>query len=251
MMIVFLTAALYASAQSKVRGTVTDEQGEPIMGASVIVDGTSNGTVTDLNGNFTINNVPKNAKINISYVSFVTQHITFTGQPEMKVVLKEDHLALNEVVVVGYGVQRKSDVTGALAHIDSKQLTEMPVTNAFEGMQGKTAGVDITNSQRPGTVGNINIRGQRSINASSSPLYVVDGMIIQNNGIDGINPQDIESIEVLKDASATAVYGARGANGVILVTTKKGKDGAVKLNYSGTVTFSNLSDVAKYMSASE
>lgn len=228
-----------------------DNLGEPIVGASVIVSGTSNGSVTDLDGNFSVNNVPDNGQLTISYVGFITQKIPVSGKTQFRVILKEDNLNLNEVVVVGYGVQRKSDVTGSLAHIDSKELTAMPVSNAFEGMQGKTAGVDITNSQRPGTVGSISIRGQRSISASSSPLYVVDGMIIQNNGIDGINPQDIESIEVLKDASATAIYGARGANGVVIVTTKKGKTGTVSVNYSGSVTFSTLKDVADWMTASQ
>ena len=118
-------------------------------------------------------------------------------------------------------------------------------------MQGKTAGVDITSSQRPGEVGNINIRGQRSINAEQGPLYVVDGMVIQNGGIENINPSDIEAIDILKDASATAIYGSRGANGVILVTTKKGKEGKVTLNYSGTVTFETLHDVTEMMSAAE
>ncbi len=238
------------SAQNKLTGTVLDESGEPVIGASVLVQGTSTGSVTDLDGHFTIPSVPGKGTLVISYVGFKTQRVSL-GQSSYTIILKEDHEQLDEVVVVGYGVQRKSDVTGALAHIDSKQITSMPVGNALEGMQGKTAGVDITNSQRPGTVGSISVRGQRSIGASSAPLYVVDGMIMQNNGIDGINPNDIESIEVLKDASATAIYGARGANGVILVTTKRGKAGAVQVNYAGTFTFSHLSDVAEWMGASE
>lgn len=225
--------------------------GEPVIGVSVKVVGTTNGAVTDLDGNFTLTNVPKNATVEISYIGYTTQKVSVAGKSDLKVTLQEDNKALDEVVVVGYGVQRKSDVTGALAHLDSKDLTAMPVKDALEGMQGKTAGVDITNSQRPGTVGSITIRGQRSIGASSSPLYVVDGMIIQNGGIENINPQDIESIEVLKDASATAIYGARGANGVVLVTTKKGKEGKVTLNYAGTVTFSTLHDVTKMMNATQ
>lgn len=213
----------YAMAQKTISGTVTDTNGEPIIGASVLVKGTSQGVVTDLDGRYILKDVADKATLSISYVGYKPQNISTNGRASINITLKEDNELLDEVVVVGYGVQRKSDVTGALAHIDSKDLTAMPVSNALEGMQGKTAGVDITNSQRPGTVGSITIRGQRSISASSSPLYVVDGMIIQNNGIDGINPNDIESIEVLKDASATAVYGARGANGVVIVTTKKEK----------------------------
>ena len=218
-----VNAATNVVQQAKtVKGTVVDNMGEPVIGASVKVVGTTNGAVTDLDGNFTLTNVPKNATVEISYIGYIAQKISVAGKSDLKVTLQEDNKALDEVVVVGYGVQRKSDVTGALAHLDSKDLTAMPVKDALEGMQGKTAGVDITNSQRPGTVGSITIRGQRSIGASSAPLYVVDGMIIQNGGIENINPQDIESIEVLKDASATAIYGARGANGVVLVTTKRG-----------------------------
>lgn len=161
-----------------VKGTVIDNNGEAVIGASIKVDGTTNGTVTDLDGNFTLSNVPKNAILEISYIGYTTQKINVAGKNIITVTLQEDNKALDEVVVVGYGVQRKSDVTGALAHLDSKDLTAMPVKDALEGMQGKTAGVDITNSQRPGTVGNITIRGQRSITADSGPLYVVDGMII-------------------------------------------------------------------------
>ena len=241
----------YAMAQKTISGTVTDTNGEPIIGASVLVKGTSQGVVTDLDGRYILKDVADKATLSISYVGYKPQNISTNGRASINITLKEDNELLDEVVVVGYGVQRKSDVTGALAHIDSKDLTAMPVSNALEGMQGKTAGVDITNSQRPGTVGSITIRGQRSISASSSPLYVVDGMIIQNNGIDGINPNDIESIEVLKDASATAVYGARGANGVVIVTTKKGKEGKVSVNYSGKLTVSTLSDVADWMTAAE
>lgn len=218
-----VNAATNVVQQAKtVKGTVVDNMGEPVIGASVKVVGTTTGAVTDLDGNFTLTNVPKNASVEISYIGYIAQKISVAGKSDLKVTLQEDNKALDEVVVVGYGVQRKSDVTGALAHLDSKDLTAMPVKDALEGMQGKTAGVDITNSQRPGTVGSITIRGQRSIGAKSTPLYVVDGMIIQNGGIENINPQDIESIEVLKDASATAIYGARGANGVVLVTTKRG-----------------------------
>lgn len=251
MMVLLSFFAIGIYAQSKVVGTVVDETGEPVIGASVVVKGTTNGSVTDLDGNFTLSGVDRNSTIEISYIGYLTQSVKYSGQASLKITMKEDNKALDEVVVVGYGVQRKSDVTGALAHLDAKDLTAMPVSNALEGMQGKTAGVDITNSQRPGTVGSISIRGQRSITADSGPLYVVDGMVIQNGGIENLNPQDIESIEVLKDASATAIYGARGANGVVLVTTKKGKEGRVTLNYAGTVTISTLHDVTKNMTASQ
>lgn len=234
-----------------VKGNVVDESGEPILGASVKVPGTSNVAITDVNGDFRLQNVAKGQTIEVSYIGFVTKAVKYDGSGALKIVLAYDNKALDEIVVVGYGVQRKSDVTGALAHLESKDLTAMPVSNALEAMQGKAAGVDITNSGRPGTVGSITIRGQRSISAENGPLYVVDGMTIQNGGIENINPADIESIEVLKDASSTAVYGSRGANGVVLVTTKKGKEGKVTLNYSGTVTVSSLVNVAEMMDAAE
>ena len=249
--VLFTVFALGVSAQNKVTGTVVDVSGEAIIGASVIVKGTSNGTITDFDGNFTIQNVPQNGSLVISYVGYRNQTVAVSGKSQIKVTLEEDRQLLDEVVVVGYGVQKKSDVTGALAHLDSKDLVTMPVSNALEAMQGKAAGVDITNSQRPGEVGSITVRGQRSIDASNGPLYVVDGMTIQNGGIENINPADIESIEVLKDASSTAVYGSRGANGFVLVTTKKGKEGKLSLNYSGTVTFSKLSNVSEMMGAAE
>ena len=249
--VLFTVFALGVSAQNKVTGTVVDVSGEAIIGASVMVKGTSNGTITDYDGNFTIQNVPQNGSLVISYVGYRNQTVAVAGKSQIKVTLEEDRQLLDEVVVVGYGTQKKSDVTGALAHLDSKDLVTMPVSNALQAMQGKAAGVDITNSQRPGEVGSITVRGQRSIDASNGPLYVVDGMTIQNGGIENINPADIESMEILKDASATAIYGSRGANGVVLVTTKKGKEGKLSLNYSGTVTFSNLCNVSEMMGAAE
>ena len=239
-------------AQGKtITGKIIDSTGEPVIGASVLVKGTTNGVISDIDGNFTISGVAENATIQISFVGYKTQELAVAGKTQFNVTLVDDTEMLDEVVVVGYGVQKKSDVTGAMARVGEKELKAMPVKNALEGMQGKTAGVDITSSQRPGEVGGINIRGVRSIDADQGPLYVVDGMIIQNGGIENINPSDIESIDILKDASATAIYGSRGANGVILVTTKKGKEGKVSLNYSGTVTFETLHDVTEMMSASE
>lgn len=239
-------------AQDKtVTGKIIDSAGEPVTGANVLVKGTTNGTISDINGNFTLQGVPNDATVVISFMGYQTQELPVTGRTRLEVTMTEDSETLEEVVVVGYGVQRKTDVTGAMARVGEAELRAMPVKNALEGMQGKAAGVDITNSQRPGEVGTINIRGVRSINAGQGPLYVVDGMVIQNGGIENINPADIESIDILKDASATAIYGSRGANGVVLVTTKKGKEGKITLNYSGTVTIDVLSDVTEMMSAAE
>nr|WP_236689355.1 TonB-dependent receptor [Dysgonomonas macrotermitis] len=249
-------------AQSKtVKGTVVDEKGEAIIGASVSVKGTTTGTMTDLDGNFSII-VNNNDVLTISYVGYTEQSVSVAGKTNVRVVLAEDSQILEEFVVVGYGVQKKTDVTGAMARVGEKELTAMPVKDAVQAMQGKAAGVDITSNQRPGQTGEIRIRGVRSIGADQGPLYVVDGMVLQSgasgtgsgnnsSGIDNLNPNDIESIDILKDASATAIYGSRGANGVVLVTTKRGKAGALSVNYSGTVTLEKLYNVSENMSAAE
>ena len=238
-------------AQGKVTGRVVDTQGEAIIGASVMVKGTSAGTVTDLDGNFTIQGAAQNATLVISYVGYRTQNIALAGKSQVNVTLEEDKQLLDEVVVVGYGVQRKSDVTGALTRVGEKELSSKPVSNAFEALQGKAAGVDITTSERPGTVGSISIRGSRSISASSAPLYVVDGVPLQTGGIETLNTRDIESIDILKDASSAAIYGSRGANGVVLVTTKRGQEGRMQLTYNGSFTFEKIVDKSPAMKASD
>lgn len=249
----FSVLAIGASAQNKtVSGTVIDGTGEPVIGASVLVKGTSNGVITDIDGNFTLQNVPSNGTIQVSFVGYKTQDIPVAGKSTVNVKLVEDTEMLDEVVVVGYGVQKKSDVTGALASVGAEELASRPVSNAFEALQGKAAGVDITTNERPGTVGDVYIRGTRSLTATNAPLYVVDGVpLMSSSGIETLNPRDIESIDILKDASATAIYGSRGANGVILVTTKSGKAGQFSLNYSGSVTASTLVDKSPSMSAAD
>ena len=240
-----------AWAQKQVSGTVVDAAGEAVIGASVMVKGTSTGTITDFDGNFTLQNVSEKASLVISYVGYRNQTIAVAGKSQLNVTLEEDRQLLDEVVVVGYGVQRKSDVTGALTRVGEKELNTKPVANAFEALQGKAAGVDITTSERPGTVGSIAIRGQRSISAGQGPLYVVDGVPLQAGGIETLNPRDIESIDILKDASSTAIYGSRGANGVVLVTTKRGQEGKTQLSYSGAFTFEKIVDKSPAMSASD
>ena len=244
-------ASTVVFAQGKLSGTVVDATGEPVIGASVIVKGTSNGTVTDLDGNYTVQNVPEGATLVFSYVGYRTQSIAVGGKSTINVTLEEDKQMLDEVVVVGYGVQRKSDVTGALTRVGEKELNTKPVNNAFEALQGKAAGVDITTSERPGTLGSIAIRGQRSISAGRGPLYVVDGVPLQTGGIETLNPRDIESIDILKDASSTAIYGSRGANGVVLVTTKRGQEGKMQVSYNGSFTFQKIIDKSPAMSASD
>ena len=240
-----------AMAQSKVQGKVVDATGEPVIGASVKVKGSATGTITDLDGNFTLNNVADNSKLEISYVGFYTQ--TVNAGSNVSVTLEEDKQLLDEVVVVGYGVQKKSDVTGALTRVGEQELNVRPVSNALEALQGKAAGVDITTSERPGTLGSIRIRGERSIlGKNNEPLYVVDGVpLMSGSNIETLNPRDIEAIDILKDASATAIYGSRGANGVVLVTTKHGKTGKTSIDYSGSLTVSNIIDRSPSMSAAD
>ena len=247
----FAILSISVFAQGKtVSGAVTDKDGEPLVGVSVLIKGTSYGVATDLDGNYTLKNVAKDAVLEFRYVGCEPQDIKVGNQTRIDVRMQEDSAVLDEVVVVGYGVQKKSDVTGALSHISAEELQSRPVSNAFEALQGKAAGVDITTSERPGTVGDIRIRGERSLTASNSPLYVVDGVpLMSGSGIETLNPRDIESIDILKDASATAIYGSRGANGVVIVTTKQGKAGQFSLNYAGSVTWQNLVDRSPAMSA--
>ena len=241
-----------AMAQGKVTGKVVDALGEPIIGASVVVKGTSTGAVTDIDGNFTIQSVPAKGSLVISYVGYATQTVSVGGKSQVNVTLQEDRQLLDEVVVVGYGVQKKSDVTGSLARVGEEELNSRPVTNALEALQGKAAGVDITTNERPGQIGSIRIRGERSLNKGNEPLYVVDGVpLMSASGIETLNPRDIESIDILKDASATAIYGSRGANGVVLVTTKQGKAGRTTIDYTGTLTISNIVDRSPAMSAAD
>ena len=244
--------AVGAFAQSKtVSGTVLDKTGESVIGASVVVKGTTNGTITDFDGKFTLQNVPDNGTIQVSFVGYKTVDIQVKGQSTVKIILEEDTETLDEVVVVGYGVQKKSDVTGAMARVTSKVIEDRPVQNALQAMQGRVTGVDITSNNRPGELGDIRIRGNRSLTADNNPLYVIDGIPMSAGSIADVNPSDIESMEILKDASATAIYGSRGANGVILVTTKKGKTGRTTINYDGSFSFGFLDSTTDYMNSGQ
>ena len=248
----FSALAIGASAQNKtVSGTVLDKAGESVIGASVVVKGTTNGTITDFDGKFTLSNVPVNGTIQISFVGYKTLDVPVKGQSTVKVELEEDTETLDEVVVVGYGTAKKSDVTGAMSRVTSKVIEDRPVQNALQAMQGRVTGVDVTSNNRPGELGDIRVRGNRSINADNAPLYVIDGIPMTAGSMADLNPGDIESMEILKDASATAIYGSRGANGVILVTTKKGKTGRTTINYDGSFTFSALNNMTDYMNSGE
>ena len=222
------------SQAKTVTGVVTDESGIPLPGVNVIIKTTTTGTTTDFDGNYKIANVNTNSILVFSYIGFATREITFTGQSQLNVTLEEDTSALDEVVVVGYGKQSRAEVTGAVSSIASKEIAALPVSNPEEALQGRAAGVLVVNTGSPGAAPVVRIRGVATF-GDNSPLYVVDGVIV--GGLSAINPSDIESINVLKDASTTAVYGAQGANGVIVVTTKSGKSEQPTLEFSSFAGF--------------
>ena len=268
---VLSVAMAVAATMATVEGQVVDQTGEPIIGASVLVKGTTNGTITDFDGNFVIQNVDNNATLVVSYVGYITQEVKVT-RGKMKIVLKEDSKTLEELVVTGYATQAKKDITGSVAVVSRDALTEVPVATFAEALQGKAAGVQVTkNDGAPGGGFRIRVRGGSSLQRGVDPLYIIDGIPteVHNqyieggadlfymfsgdisasatseaytrtlNALAGLNPNDIESIDVLKDAASAAIYGARAANGVILVTTKQGKAGKVELTYNGSVGWSN------------
>lgn len=223
-----------AQQANKVTGIVKDTNGEPIIGVNVTVKGQSIGTITDIDGRFVLD-APKDAVLQITYIGYVSQEVKVSGNKELNVVLKEDTETLDEVVVIGYGTAKKSDLTGATAQIKPEALTSSVVGNALESLQGKAAGVAVFNDNKPGASPSIRVRGSGSITASNEPLYVVDGFPLMDGNISDLNPSDIESMEILKDASSTAIYGSRGANGVVMITTKKGKSGTKNLSVNTSV----------------
>lgn len=225
---------LYAFSQSVViRGIVKDARGETVIGASVVEKGTTHGTITDLDGNFELQ-VDLKSTLVVSFVGFKTQEIPVNGKTSFNIILKEDTEVLDEVVVIGYGTARKSDVTGSIASVGGEQLREVPANNITYALQNRVAGVDLSQtSSQPGATMQIRIRGTRSLTASNDPLIVLDGIPFMGN-ISDINPNDIKSMDILKDASSTAIYGSRGANGVILITTDKGvQEASAKFTYNG------------------
>jgi TonB-linked SusC/RagA family outer membrane protein len=245
-----------------VSGNITDANGERLPGVNIAVKGTTTGVISDAAGKYSITAPGANAVLTFSFIGYITQEVPVNSRTTIDVMLDEDIQELEEVVVVGYGVQRKSDVTGAVVSVSDEKLRDRPVVNMLEALQGKAAGVDITNNVRPGEFGTVRIRGQRSITGSSNPLYVVNGIPIQgrndnsndnNNSanIAWLNPNDIKSVDILKDASATAIYGSRGANGVVLITTYSGEDGRFSVNYSGSTTVSELQDSREFFNSGE
>ena len=235
----FIGIGLASGQNRTIRGNVTSaEDGMPVVGASIIIDGTTIGTVTDLDGNFTIANVPSSAKtMTVSYVGMKSQKVDVASN--VRVVLQPDSEMIDEVIVVAYGTSKKSSFTGSAQSIDGKKMELRPISSVTKGIEGQVTGVQVTNSSgQPGSSPDIRIRGFGSLNASNAPLYVVDG-IPYDAALNAINPADIESMTILKDASAGALYGARGANGVVLITTKKGKEGKAQVTYRSNVGWSS------------
>ena len=249
---------IQSAIQKTISGTITDDDGMPLPGANIVEKGTSNGVQTDFDGNFTINVSDENAVLVVSFVGFLNQEIEVGNQNSVAVQLMSDAESLEEVVVTGYGSQRKSDVTGAISSIKTEDFNRGVVANPGQLLQGKISGVNVTaTSGEPGAAQNIIIRGIGSLRSGTTPLFVVDGFIIDNssfgvtNPLNFINPQDIASIDVLKDASAAAIYGARAANGVIVITTKKGTMGKTEMNLSVSTAMSNISNSVDVFSAAE
>lgn len=252
--LLFLIVAMITlgvSAQTvTVKGTVTDKTGETVIGASVVEKGnTGNGTITDIDGNFSLS-VPTNATLVFSYVGMTTQEIAVKGQQTINVVLSDDAQALEEVVVIGYGSVKKKDLTGSVATVNSETLAAVPVASATEALQGKMAGVQITTTEgSPDAEMKIRVRGGGSITGDNTPLFIVDGFPVES--ISDIPASDIEDMTVLKDASSTAIYGSRGANGVILVTTKSGKEGKVSVSYNAYYSWKQMTKTLNTLSASD
>lgn len=264
------TSPSQASKDLRIKGTVVDETGQPVIGANIVVDGTTNGTISDLDGNFMLD-VPEKSELRVSYIGYLDQKVKVGTNTTLRIVLKEDTQTLDEVIVVGYGTMKKSDITGSVASVRLDDLKQGASTSVDQMLLGKSAGVNVVQSSgEPGGGFSVNIRGASSINGGVSPLYVIDGVPIDNsrpvsqgsivgfsdnrsprNPMSSINPADIESLEILKDASATAIYGSRGANGVILITTKSGKAEKMKVSYSGSVGIQSPSNKLDLLSAAD
>ena len=239
-----LLASVSVSAQ-QISGTVKDANGEPIIGATIMEQGTQNGTVTDFDGNFSLN-LKKAGNLNISYVGMKSQSIPTSGKSNISVVLEDDATTLNDVVVIGYGTVKKKDLTGSVASVKAEDLGNVAGANVMQAMQAKVPGVDLQQSDgQAGSGVSITMRGNRSILASNNPLVIVDG--VEYGSTLDIPASEIESMDVLKDAASTAIYGTKGANGVIIITTKRGSSGKTKVNFSAYWAFKSPANVLKPM----
>ena len=256
--------------QQTISGKVTDSSGSSLPGVTVVVKGTTQGTITDPDGNYTLSDVSSDATLVFSFVGMKTKEVPVSGQRVINVVLKEDAIGIEEVVAIGYGSVKKSDVTGSTTSVSSDDFNTGAIVSPEQLMQGKVSGVNITlNSGKPGANSVVRIRGGTSITAGNDPLYVIDGVPVAfsaddftrnsedrmssraNNPLNMLNPTDIKSINILKDASATAIYGSRGANGVIMITTKRGKDGKNSIEYDSYVSVSSIRKKIDLLSGDE
>lgn len=253
MMLFILFSVTLGFSQVLVRGTVIDQTGESVIGASIQVKGTTQGTITDIDGKFSLGVPDKKSVIVISFIGYATKELQVDTTKPMSIVLEEDTKVLDEVVVVGYQEVRKKDLTGSVAKADMNELLNTPVGSFDQTLGGRIAGVNVSSSEgTPGGTMNIVIRGNNSLTQDNSPLYVIDGFPVEDAAIAStINPSDIESLDILKDASATAIYGARGANGVVIITTKKGKVGKAQITYDGSVTMHHVTRTIPMMDAYE
>ncbi len=242
---------LMAQQQKSVSGKVTDSGGQPLPGVTVRVKGASQGTITNADGNYLLSNISEEATLVFSFVGMRTQEVVVGNQTSINISLQDETIGLDELVVIGYGTVAKKDLTGAVASVSQRQFKDQPVKNVSDILQGRTPGVEVTSlSGMPGSSAKVRVRGTTSINKGNDPLYIVDG-IVSSSGLEGLNPMDIQSVEVLKDASSTAIYGSRGANGVVLVTTRKGIAGKNQVVFDVQTGVSNIAKTYDVMNAYE
>ena len=248
----------------KITGKVTDEKNEPIIGANVVVKGSTTGTITDMDGNFTLE-VPDQATLLVSYIGYTPKEVAVKNQNNLSIMMIEDSKTIDEVVVIGYGSVKKSNLTGAVSSVKTTEIQQTPMTSIDQGLVGRASGVQVTQtSGMPGAVASIRVRGSSSLQGGNEPLYVIDGFPVysgtgfgstggntQISGLSTVNPSDIESIEILKDTSATAIYGARAANGVVLITTKSGKKGRDIITFESSFGVQNVAKTIDVMNAQE
>lgn len=258
-LVMLLSSEISLAQNSSVVGTVTDEKGVPMPGVSVVQKGTSKGVQTDPNGNYKITAVPSDGTLVATFVGYERKEVQINGNARINISLAPSTKSLGEVVVVGYGTQRKAATTGAIASVKADELTQTPIANVAQGLQSRVSGVQITqNSAAPGGNISVRIRGINSINGTSEPLYVIDGVQVVNSGgisdispLSTINPEDIESVDVLKDASSTAIYGSRGANGVVLITTKRGRSGSTRVTFDSYYGEQKITKMLKMLNGAQ
>ena len=248
--IIITKATTTSQAPRKITGIITDENGEPIIGANIVEKGTTNGTITDIDGRFSLDVADKSVLI-VSYIGYDTQTISVTSKSSYNIKLAEDTKALEEVVVIGYGSARKKDVTGALTRVNVTEKETIPNVNPVQALRGSVAGVRVIDTGMAGADGTIQVRGTTSITASNDPLIVLDGVPFSGGRLSDINTNDIETIDVLKDASITAIYGAKGGNGVVVVTTKSAKAGKIQVSFNAHLSTSHLSKKLDLMNSAE